>query len=187
MRTLVKKNTTLLLLLYILIQLAYLLYTHILPNTRFEKWYFLFLISGIPLLLYAFIYAINSEDAFQRNYHRFPRMISKKAKINRVQFVKYLEQNYRDPHISIKRVSDNFGISQGSVAKLLEDEFDMDFSEYIDHLRMLEAIKLLTGTDKSIYQISMDIGYNYQASFDNRFEESTGVSPSEFRNKKMNN
>ena len=48
---------------------------------------------------------------------------------------------------------------------------------------MLEAIRLLRYTDKSIKEITYDVGYEDIQTFSRFFKKIKGVSPSEFKKK----
>lgn len=53
--------------------------------------------------------------------------------------------------------------------------------EYFTQLRMDEARRLLRDTDKSILEVSMDVGYASPSHFAQVFRKKVGVKPSEYR------
>jgi len=53
--------------------------------------------------------------------------------------------------------------------------------EYLTHLRLQMAVVLLTDTDKTILEISLETGYATLSSFNRQFKSATGKSPSVWR------
>ena len=57
----------------------------------------------------------------------------------------------------------------------------MTFVQYVKHLRIEMAAKLLANTDSDITAICYEIGYSSPASFSNEFKKAYKVSPTEYR------
>jgi len=54
-------------------------------------------------------------------------------------------------------------------------------SEIIETRKLIEAKNLLISSDKTISEISFEIGYNEKSYFTNVFRKKSGQTPSEFR------
>ena len=48
-------------------------------------------------------------------------------------------------------------------------------------LRVLHAIELLAGTERTVTQIAMDVGYSSLSAFESAFRDLVGNSPTEYR------
>ena len=60
----------------------------------------------------------------------------------------------------------------------------VNFSEYLNEVRLLKAMELLKGTTMRISEIAQSVGYNDARYFATLFKKKTGMSPNEYRNKK---
>jgi AraC-like DNA-binding protein len=55
------------------------------------------------------------------------------------------------------------------------------YLEYMIDCRLRRACSLLTETDRTILDISLEVGFGNLSNFNRRFRERIGVSPSEYR------
>jgi AraC-like DNA-binding protein len=56
-----------------------------------------------------------------------------------------------------------------------------NFSDFINHYRILEAGRRLIGTDTSISNIGLEVGYTSLSVFHKAFKQTYGVTPKEYR------
>ncbi|MDH4261918.1 MAG: helix-turn-helix domain-containing protein [Spirochaetia bacterium] len=92
----------------------------------------------------------------------------------------YLVEGLRLPELS--RL---LRLNRTQLSELLNTRFGMTFSVYINQLRIEEAKRqLLSQPDKRIIDIAFDTGFGSKASFCSVFQNLTGVSASDYRNKK---
>lgn len=96
---------------------------------------------------------------------------------------KYIHQHFNED-ISLNEVARTINISSGYLSSLFKDVEDTGFNEYITDLRIKEAKRLLSNSNKKVYEISGEIGYNNPYYFSRVFKRITGQTPSEFREKK---
>lgn len=94
--------------------------------------------------------------------------------------VRYISLNYTNP-ISLKKVSENVGISQCHLSRIFSDRIDGGFKNYLKILRVDKAKSLLKTTDLSIYDIMMESGFSDQRTFNRVFKSMTAMTPREFR------
>jgi AraC-like DNA-binding protein len=78
-------------------------------------------------------------------------------------------------------VATEFNVSEGYVSTLFKDQVGVNFSDYVEKLRMEEACNQLQESQISISQIAEEVGYNSIQSFRRAFKKVKGVSPSKFR------
>lgn len=75
-------------------------------------------------------------------------------------------------------------ISKYYISHIMNNKLHMGFNDYINSIRVSNACKYLTKTDKSITEISDLVGFNTMRTFNRAFLKQLGVTPSEYRSKK---
>lgn len=98
----------------------------------------------------------------------------------------YCSDHFSDEDISIKKVADALYISSSYVSKVFSDKLKYGFREYINELRVAEAKKLLSKTDRKIVDVMLECGFRNQSTFNRVFADICGTSPKEYRHKKTN-
>ncbi|QHT59652.1 helix-turn-helix transcriptional regulator [Paenibacillus lycopersici] len=95
----------------------------------------------------------------------------------------YIEGNYPNPDLSLDHLSDKFAIHAKNISKLFKEEAGCNFVDFLIGLRMDKAKQLLLSTDKSLQEISGEVGYFNYNSFNRAFKNVAGMSPSDYRKK----
>lgn len=93
----------------------------------------------------------------------------------------YIQEVYKDPNLCLGMVSSHFNISEGYVSTLFKEQTGINFTEYVEELRMVRACDLLKDTKLNINAIGEQVGYNSVQSFRRAFKRIHGISPSELR------
>ncbi len=101
--------------------------------------------------------------------------------VNKV--IEIIKQNYADESLCLNNISDNIGLSYGYLGKLFKTYTSKSVADYINHIRMENAIMLLERSDMSINEISKSIGFSSNNYFYTVFKKSFGMTPSEYRQK----
>ena len=57
----------------------------------------------------------------------------------------------------------------------------LTFVQYVNGLRIKRALNLLRLTDKSVYEIAFESGFNNISHFNRIFKRETGMSPNKYR------
>ena len=78
-------------------------------------------------------------------------------------------------------IAADVGLAPRSLARRFEQELGMTWRGALRRLRVLGAIELLAGTEASITQIAMDVGYSSLSAFESAFRELVGTTPTEYR------
>ena len=73
------------------------------------------------------------------------------------------------------------GLASRSLARRFENELGMTWRGALRRLRVLRAIELLAGTERTVTQIAMDVGYSSLSAFEAAFRDLVGNSPTEYR------
>lgn len=95
--------------------------------------------------------------------------------------VEYEMKNYTDSDLTIGKVAKKFGISTSEVNKLIYFQFEKNFYEFLDTLRVSKSCELLKKTDLKIIDIAMKVGYNSTRTYQRSFKRIIGLSPNDFR------
>ena len=93
----------------------------------------------------------------------------------------YISKNFHDPDLSLKKISEVFSISESYFSYLFKAETGRNFSEYLEELRMQQAMHLLKETDIPLSELYIHLGYSNANSFRRAFKKVYGASPKAFR------
>lgn len=96
----------------------------------------------------------------------------------------FIRQNYKKD-IGINDIAEYADLSYSHVRKIFKDETGVNITDYINTIRISEAKTLLAHTDRSINSIASDLGYNNSQSFFRTFKKLEGITPGEYREKKL--
>ncbi|MBR2822330.1 MAG: helix-turn-helix transcriptional regulator [Clostridia bacterium] len=97
------------------------------------------------------------------------------------QVVRYMEEHFSDPEISMAAIAESFGISTTRLSLSFKEKTGMTPLEYLTLLRSQRAKELLEDTDLTIRDISVQVGYYDSGSFTRRFKQITGETPLQYR------
>ena len=92
----------------------------------------------------------------------------------------YIDLNFLDPN-SLESLSKRFGLNEFKLKHGFKLVFETSPIRYLQHKRLTFALSLLRDTDKSIKEISHEIGYAHAANFTAAFVRAFGVSPQEYK------
>ena len=93
----------------------------------------------------------------------------------------YINANYADADLSLTSVADQFGISEPYLSNIFKQTQGINFSTYVEILRIGYAKNLLKTTSLTVGEISGLVGYGSTNSFCRAFKRVTGLSASEYR------
>ena len=98
--------------------------------------------------------------------------------INRI--VEYVENNYTED-ITLDSAAEMAGFSKCYFSRVFSKQTGIGFSRFLLKKRVAVAAHLLSTTQLSIVQISVQSGFNSLSTFNRTFKELHGCSPSEYR------
>lgn len=93
----------------------------------------------------------------------------------------FLDANYGDPNLSLTLAADTFQISVPYLSSLFKASAGVNFSNYVEGVRIEKAKGLLKNTSMSVGEIAVATGYGSANSFSRAFRRVTGESASEYR------
>ena len=97
---------------------------------------------------------------------------------------KYIEKNYMDPSMGLNKISDEFQISESYFSHMFKEKTGVNFSTYLENIRMSEAARMIKETDISLNELYISVGYNNANTFRRAFKKIYGVTPSNMRENK---
>ena len=97
---------------------------------------------------------------------------------------KYIRRNYTDPSMGLNKISDEFHISESYFSHMFKEKTGVNFSTYLEQIRMSEAARLIRETDTGLNELYIAVGYNNSTSFRRAFKKVYGITPSAMREQK---
>jgi len=94
--------------------------------------------------------------------------------------VQYI-QDHLDRHISIDELVEQACMSKSTFYRHFSDEFDKSPLEYITEQRVIRACHLLSSTDKTVADVSRDLGFSSTSYFIDMFKEHVGQTPKQYQ------
>lgn len=124
-------------------------------------------------LLNNFHYLFYDEDSLKEDeiqlerYHRI---------------MKYLSNNYMNK-VSLQDIAKQEFLSSQYLSYKIKDVFGHGFNEYLNQIRVEESTKLLLDTDKSIGEISDEVGFSHVRYYNKHFKIHYNSTPIQYRKK----
>lgn len=95
--------------------------------------------------------------------------------------IDYVNQNFTDD-VSIEKASHVAMLSQSYFSYLFKSMTGKTFVEYLNELRIQEAMRLLKNTNKRVVDICFESGFKNVNHFNRTFKAYAGISPMQYRN-----
>ncbi len=89
------------------------------------------------------------------------------------------EQEYAG-NLSLQNIADRLNLNIAYLSRLFKSDMGINFSKYITLLRLEKSKELLKETDKTIQEISSQVGYASTSYYIKVFKEHEGITPSEY-------
>lgn len=96
------------------------------------------------------------------------------------QALQFIHCNYMEP-ISLETVSEEIGLSPKYFSSLFKKEKGIGFTKYVNKLRIEEAKRLLSLTNRTILDIALTVGFEDVSYFSKVFKKATNLSPNKYR------
>lgn len=92
----------------------------------------------------------------------------------------FIHRQYRE-HVSLADIAGAGHISRGECCRVFRRVMGQTPVQYLTAFRLEQSLKLLTSTDLSIQEIAAQVGFGTGSYFTERFRETLGCTPSEYR------
>ncbi|MDF2958957.1 MAG: hypothetical protein K0S39_692 [Paenibacillus sp.] len=98
--------------------------------------------------------------------------------------VAYIQEYFKD-ELTLEVISDHVHVSPAYFSRLFQKETGKTFTDYLTEIRINRAKSLLQRTALPVYDIAERVGYRNSRYFLKLFKETVGLTPTEFRDKKI--
>lgn len=98
--------------------------------------------------------------------------------------IKYIDKNLNDA-LSVELIAEHFAFSPYYFHRLFTTVVGKSMIAYVRDRRVAYACKMLNETDQKVLDIALDCGFDSAQSFSRSFKSVIGMSPTEYRNKKI--
>lgn len=98
--------------------------------------------------------------------------------VNRI--IEYLELHFRET-FSLSELSKRFHLSPSYISRLFSQRMGIGLVNYLHHVRIEEACRLLVVTDWTVTRIATEVGYDEFTYFSRRFRKEVGETPKSYR------
>jgi len=94
--------------------------------------------------------------------------------------LQYINNNFRDPELSISKVAGIFCFSNKYFSALFSKNMQMKFTDYLSQIRINHAVTLMKEKPLPVNVLAVKCGYSDPFYFSKVFKRVTGLSPSQF-------
>jgi len=91
------------------------------------------------------------------------------------------DKSYRDPDITQEYVIKTLGTNRRVFSEAMKHCLKMQFSDYVNFLRLKDAVHLLEQSDLSLEEISIIAGFGTAQTFRNQFYSKYNMNPKDYR------
>ena len=95
--------------------------------------------------------------------------------------IAYIADHYSEDAISITRIAEDIGVSEGHLSRLFKKDTGQSINSYITCYRMRTAMRLLRDVRYKVYEVCEMVGYHDIAYFSGTFKKLTGMTPSDYQ------
>jgi len=95
-----------------------------------------------------------------------------------------IEQKYRDPNYSAKRLADEIGVNSRHISAVINMRFQVNYSQLVGGMRIQEARYMLQDgnfNDMTMEDIATNAGFTTRQSFYATFYRVCGMTPKDYR------
>ena len=97
-----------------------------------------------------------------------------------VEILDYLEKNYKE-NPSLQKIAEDLNYSVPHICRNFKHAYNESVVNYIIKLKIDESLKLIEQNEKTLRQISDELGFDSVAYFSRVFKKHTGFTPSAYR------
>lgn len=135
--------------------------------------------SSVLFNNYLQIFYANIIRSTESTYHFYSRQKEKSVKTLMPAILEYLTQNYQS--VTLELLAMHFHYESTYLSKWIKSTTGKGYSAIVTDLKIQEACRLLTATDKNIEEISEIVGYNSADHFTYTFKKVIGSAPRTYR------
>ena len=120
----------------------------------------------------------NENNAPDSEYSTLNKLLLQKA-------TQTIEQNLEEPDFDVNRLAAGVGVSRSTLTRKLKALTGRTPLEFIHHIKMQHARRLLEGPNQTVSEVALTLGYFNRKHFTACFKEEFGMTPSEYHKKSI--
>ena len=98
--------------------------------------------------------------------------------------ISFVYENIQE-HISLDDLAEELYVSKSTLSRMFKKNMGIYFADYVNEIRLQNALSEIAYTDKSITRIALDSGFSNASALNRIFKEKMGQSPREYRENKL--
>ncbi|MCL6602459.1 MAG: response regulator [Paenibacillus sp.] len=138
-----------------------------------------------PLLTQSILSSLNKlRDWALEMLGKLQEELSESDQYTKSYIIKQVHELVGNPlghELSVKTIADHVYLHPVYLSKIYKAETGEGLGDYIIRMRMERALYLLKNTNKKIYEITTELGYQNPQYFSKMFKKHYGMTPNEFR------
>lgn len=95
--------------------------------------------------------------------------------------IAYVSGHYQD-HIRLQELAEQMFVSTATLSRMFHKETGIYFADYVNRIRLQEAVRRLQDTEIAVTRIAYDCGFSSLSAFNRNFREKYKMTPREWRN-----
>ena len=109
----------------------------------------------------------------------------KRGLITQLEMLMQEKQGFCENLLTIERVAEMLQTNRTYLSQVINEVYGKSFTQYINDLRIEEAIRRLDRPDnrRALRLIGQDLGFNSPTTFNTQFQQRTGMTPAQYRQK----
>ena len=92
----------------------------------------------------------------------------------------FLDNNYFNPDINLKRVADIFGYTEKYFSHLFKSEFNINFTQFLTELRIQKAVDKIEKGEVRVFELAKSCGFTDSGYFSKVFKRLARQTPNEY-------
>jgi len=128
---------------------------------------------------------VATARTFESTYKQTPPQPNDQHSPMIQQAIDYIHQHLADLD-SVARIATAIGVTEKRLSQRFMDEVGFTPVAYLAHCRVQEAQRRLTGTNATITEIALALGFSSSQYFSTTFRKLVGISPAAFREQAAN-
>ncbi len=111
----------------------------------------------------------------------------RRAELNpeRIALIFEEEKIYTNQDLRLSNISNKIGANERIISKVIKDEYNKNFNEYLNYYRVNEVIRRLNTSESTNYTImalANESGFKSNSAFYKAFKQQTGLTPKTYMN-----
>lgn len=122
-------------------------------------------------------------ELFLLNHCFLPMPNGNDAEFQR-EMISYIQEHYTEK-ITLQMLAEEFHLSEKYISEYFKNHFSISFMQYVGHLRMTKAKKLLLDSELQVTEVALACGFNSVNLFIRKFKELFQMTPLQYRKRDL--